>query len=191
MGSLNWTTYVAAAKPVVSDHVPPGEAREMWSPTSSTLIYGDRDAVLVDALMTMGEGQALAGWVAAHGRDLTTIYITHGHGDHFFGAAAVLERFPLARLVATASVVDRMREQVSEQWLDGFWRTRFPGQIAERPPIAEPTRRPRSMCPVSVWSPPVTRSTATSTSTWPRRVTAASRDGWLPSTPSARCNRPP
>jgi glyoxylase-like metal-dependent hydrolase (beta-lactamase superfamily II) len=66
----------------------------MWSPTSSTLIYGDRDAVLVDALMTMGEGRALAGWVAAHGRDLTTIYITHGHGNQFFGAAAVLERFP-------------------------------------------------------------------------------------------------
>ena len=41
-------------------------------------------------------------------------------------------------MVATQSVVDRMREQVSVRWLDGFWRKRFPGQIAERPPIAEP-----------------------------------------------------
>src|SRR5271170_5199177 len=138
MGSLNWTTYVAAAKPVVSDHLPPGETREMWSPTSSTLIYGDRDAVLVDALLTMGEGRVLAGWVATQGRNLTTIYITHGHGDHFFGASAVLERFPAARMVATRSVVGKMREQVSQQWLDGFWRQRFPGQITEHPPIAEP-----------------------------------------------------
>jgi glyoxylase-like metal-dependent hydrolase (beta-lactamase superfamily II) len=138
MGSLNWTTYVAAAKPVVSDHLPPGETREMWSPTSSTLIYGDRDAVLVDALLTMSEGQALADWIATHGRNLSTIYITHGHGDHFFGASAVLERFPTARMMATGSVVDRMREQVSDQLLDGLWRTRFPGQIAERPPVAEP-----------------------------------------------------
>lgn len=110
----------------------------MWSPTSSTLIYGDRDAVLVDALLTMDEGRALADWVAARGRNLTTIYITHGHGDHFFGATPVLERFPMARMVATASVVDRMREQVSGQLLDGFWRKRFPGQIAARPPVAEP-----------------------------------------------------
>jgi glyoxylase-like metal-dependent hydrolase (beta-lactamase superfamily II) len=137
MGSLNWTTYVAASKPVVSDHLPPGQTREMWSPTSSTLIYGDRDAVLVDALMTTSEGRALADWVSAQGRNLSLIYITHGHGDHFLGARAVLERFPTARLVATASVVDKMREYVSGPRLDGL-RRRFPGQITERPPIAEP-----------------------------------------------------
>lgn len=138
MGSLAWSTHVAPAKPVVSDHVPPGETREMWSPTSSTLIYGDRDAVLVDALLTMDEGRALAGWIAASGKNLTTIFITHGHGDHFLGAPAVLERFPTARMVATESVVDKMTEQVSGQWLDGFWRPRFPDQIADRPQIAEP-----------------------------------------------------
>lgn len=137
MASLAWTTYVAAAKPVVSDHLPPGQTREMWSPTSCTLIYGDRDAVLVDALMTISEGQALAAWVAAQGRSLSLIYITHGHGDHFFGASAVLQRFPEARLVATPGVVGKMREQVSEQRLAGF-RARFPGQITEHPPIAEP-----------------------------------------------------
>src|SRR4051794_32984624 len=86
----------------------------------------------------MDEGRALADWVAGRGRNLTTIYITHGHGDHFLGAPAVLERFPTARMVATGSVLDKMREQVSEQWLDGFWRKRFPGQITERPLIAEP-----------------------------------------------------
>ena len=138
MAPLAWSTYVAASKPVVSDQVPPGETREMWSPTSSTLIHGQRDAVLVDALLTMDEGQALGDWVAASGKNLTTIYITHGHGDHFFGAGPVLDRFPEARMVATGRVVDRMREQVSGQWLDGFWRSRFPGQIAESPPVAEP-----------------------------------------------------
>ena len=101
MTSLAWSTYVAASKPVVAEHLPPGETKEMWSPTSSTLIYGERDAVLVDALLTMNEGRALADWVAASGRNLTTIYITHGHGDHFFGASAILERFPAARMVAT------------------------------------------------------------------------------------------
>ena len=31
-----------------------------------------------------------------------------------------------------------MREQVSDQWLDGFWRKGFPDQIDARPPVAEP-----------------------------------------------------
>jgi len=142
MKSLAWSTYVAPSKPVVTDDPAPGEAMEMWSPTSSTLIYGDRDAVLVDALLTMGEGQQLADWVSASGKNLTTIYITHGHGDHFFGASPVLERFPAARMVATGNVADKMRGQVSPRWLDGFWRERFPGQIAERPSVAEPLSEP-------------------------------------------------
>ncbi|PWR12837.1 MBL fold metallo-hydrolase [Micromonospora acroterricola] len=138
MASLAWSTYVAPAKPVVSTDLPPGESREMWSPTSSTLIYGDHDAVLVDALLTLDEGRALADWISASGRNLTTIYITHAHGDHFFGAAAVLERFPGARMVAPSSVVEKMHDQLGKQWFDGVWRKGFPDQIAERPPVAEP-----------------------------------------------------
>ena len=137
MASLGWSTYVAGPKPVLAENLPPGESGEMWSPSSSTLIFGDRDAVLVDALLTQDEGRKLADWVAASGKNLTTIYITHGHGDHFFGASALLERFPQARMVATPSVVAHMREQLSDQWLDGFWRKGFPDQIVARPPVAE------------------------------------------------------
>jgi glyoxylase-like metal-dependent hydrolase (beta-lactamase superfamily II) len=54
---------------------------------SSTLISGKHDAVLVDAFITVAQARALADWVAASGKNLTTIYATHGHGDHFFGAA--------------------------------------------------------------------------------------------------------
>ncbi len=52
---LNYSVYVAPSKFVVSDDLPPGEARRMWSPTASTLIYGAKDAVLVDPLMTIDE----------------------------------------------------------------------------------------------------------------------------------------
>ena len=69
----------------------------MWSPTTSTLIHGERDAVLVDALMTKDESRALADWVVAAGKNVTAIFVTHAHGDHFFGAPAVLERFPDAK----------------------------------------------------------------------------------------------
>ena len=135
---LNYSTYVAPSKPAVSDDLPPGELRRMWSPTAATLIYGDRDAVLVDPLMTAAEGEDLAGWIAATGKNLTTIFVTHGHGDHFFGAAPVLDRFPDAKLVATAAVVEVMEKQLSPAWLDGFWRARFPGQLPDRLFVAEP-----------------------------------------------------
>src|ERR1700753_593681 len=135
---LKYSTYVAPAKPAVSDDLPPGELRRMWSPTAATLIHGERDAVLVDPLMTSAEGEDLAGWIAATGKNLTTIFVTHGHGDHFFGAAPVLDRFPGAKMVATPAVVEGMSKQLTPVWLDGFWRARFPGQLPDRLFVAEP-----------------------------------------------------
>src|SRR3984957_10464190 len=61
---------------------------------------------------------------------LTTIYATHGHGDHFFGIGALLDRFPNARAVATPDVVKAMRQQASPQSLASFWNPFFPSQIS-------------------------------------------------------------
>ena len=68
-----------------------------WSPSSATLIYGDRDAVLVDTLITYDQVDALADWIGTKGRRLSRIYITHGHGDHWLGLARLIDRFPGAR----------------------------------------------------------------------------------------------
>jgi glyoxylase-like metal-dependent hydrolase (beta-lactamase superfamily II) len=66
-----------------------------------------------------------------------TIYVTHGHGDHFFGIGALLDRFPNARAVATPDVVKLMRQQASPDVLANFWNPLFPGQIPDRLVIAE------------------------------------------------------
>ena len=78
---LRYAVFVAPEKPLRG---PPPEVGDppMWDPTTATLIYGDRDAVLVDALCTVREANALADWVELHGRRLATIYITHAHFDH-------------------------------------------------------------------------------------------------------------
>jgi Metallo-beta-lactamase superfamily len=73
-------------------------------------------------------------WVVASGKNLTTIYATHGHGDHFFGIGALLDRFPSARAVATRDVVKLMRQQASADVVANFWSARFPDQIPERLP---------------------------------------------------------
>ena len=123
--------------PTVASDLAPGTKQLMWSPISSTLVYGKRDADLVDAFITVEQARALVDWVVASGKNLTTIYATHGHGDHFFGASTVLERFPRARLVATPDVVKVMRQQASPQSLGSFWNPLFPGQISDHLVIAE------------------------------------------------------
>ncbi len=135
---LSWNVFVTPGIPQsITSDLPPGTQQWMWSPISATLISGQRDAVLVDALMTVEQAHALGEWVEARGKNLTTIYVTHGHGDHCFGIGALLERFPKARAVATPAVVKFMRQQASPASIANFWGARFPGQIPDHPVIAE------------------------------------------------------
>lgn len=81
-----------------------------WPSSTATLIAGAHDAILVDALMTADQGRQLASWIAGADKNLTLIVITHGHGDHFFGAGPVLQAYPSARLVAlNDDVIDEAR----------------------------------------------------------------------------------
>ena len=134
---LNWEVFVTPGIPIVTSDLPPGTQQRVFSPISATLISGQRDAVLVDALLTVEQAHALVEWVAASGKHLTTIYVTHGHGDHFFGIGALLERFPKACAVATPAVVKRMHQQASPAYIANFWDAQFPGQIPDRLVIAE------------------------------------------------------
>ncbi|WP_254650830.1 MBL fold metallo-hydrolase [Streptomyces sp. GbtcB7] len=135
---LSWSVHVAPSIPTEIADLPPDVPRRMWSPITATLITGERDAVLVDALMTAEQADRLADWVAASGMNLTTVFVTHGHGDHWFGLGTLLERFPGARAVATPAVVEQMKKQMAPEFVASFWDERFPGQIPSRLVAAEP-----------------------------------------------------
>ena len=134
---LKWEVFVSPEVAVITSDLPPGAAERKWSPISSTLISGERDAVLVDTFITMEQNRALAEWVVASGKNLTTIYATHGHGDHLFGVNTIQHRFPNARFIASREAISVMREQLSPPWLEAYWKSRFPGQIDPVLPIAE------------------------------------------------------
>jgi glyoxylase-like metal-dependent hydrolase (beta-lactamase superfamily II) len=112
--------------------LPAGDNEDLrWVANSATLILGDHDAVLVDTFTTIEQNARLIEWVKAHGRNLTHIYLTHGHGDHVYGIGQLLQAFPGAQAVATAGTVAEARLQASDEYRDGFWGRLFPGQIPQ------------------------------------------------------------
>jgi glyoxylase-like metal-dependent hydrolase (beta-lactamase superfamily II) len=124
--SLKWDVFLAPSIPAITSDLPPGEKERPWPPISSTLISGERDAVLVDTPITVEQARALANWIATSGKNLTTVYATHGHGDHFFGTSTVLERFPVARFVARPDVIKIIRQSLSLRFGIRVFLARFP-----------------------------------------------------------------
>ena len=131
MTELSYAVHVAPSLPTTVTDLPPDLDRRVWSPISATLITGERDAVLADAVMTAGQAAELADWIVAAGKNLTTVCVTHGHGDHWFGLGMILERFPDAKAVAIPSVARKIASQIGSDFVETFWKRRFPGQIPE------------------------------------------------------------
>jgi glyoxylase-like metal-dependent hydrolase (beta-lactamase superfamily II) len=126
---------------LVSDGVPrkidlrlPNGDGIVSSPISSTLIYGERDAVLVDPPLTHGQIAQVAEGVARSGKRLAFVYITHGHPDHWFGTATLLEQFGDADTVVytTEGTIRQMRAQLKDKE-EGFAKS-FP-QVPENTPV--------------------------------------------------------
>jgi len=132
---LNINVFTSPEKALVGERPLPFGPPLAFDPGTSTLIYGENDAVLVDTLSTVAEAEALADWVALHHRNLTTIYITHGHIDHFAGLSVLLQQFPDARAIATPRSVDLMRSD-RPQW--DYFRKLFGGQLPASIALPEP-----------------------------------------------------
>jgi glyoxylase-like metal-dependent hydrolase (beta-lactamase superfamily II) len=129
--ALGVNVFTAPGKTMVGERPRPfGEALG-FDPMTSTLIFGEYDKVLVDAMTTVAEAEALANWVALHNRNLETIYITHAHFDHFFGLSVLLDRFPMARAIATPKTVNAMRMSFTPP-VERLARRLFPGQLATK-----------------------------------------------------------
>jgi glyoxylase-like metal-dependent hydrolase (beta-lactamase superfamily II) len=128
--------FVVPYKPINGLVPPMGKGEATWPATAVSLISGKSDAVLIDTPLTPPDAAQVVGWVRASGKNLTTVYITHGHGDHFFGLATILEAFPHARAVTAAAIVPEARGQLSPDVMQ-FWTAIFPDQIPEHPVVPD------------------------------------------------------
>lgn len=135
--SLEWALFVRK-RASATQGIPPGKEPLNWVANTATLLWGDRDAVLVDTFLSNDDTAALADWIESKGRALRTIYLTHAHPDHFFGLTLLLQRFPQAIAMAAPNVVRAMRKAASPESLENNWKRRFPGHIPDHLTIAQP-----------------------------------------------------
>jgi glyoxylase-like metal-dependent hydrolase (beta-lactamase superfamily II) len=123
IGNLTYEVFVSDPPPQHNGLLPNGEPKG-GSPVASTLIYGSADAVLTDPAFTTEQARELGDWVASKGRNLTGIFITHGHGDHWFAADLLAERFG-ACIVASAGTIAQMHVGVAARPF--LWDRVYPG----------------------------------------------------------------
>jgi glyoxylase-like metal-dependent hydrolase (beta-lactamase superfamily II) len=138
--TLGFNVFTAPGKTMVGERPRPFGEPLGFDPITSTLIFGEYDAVLVDAMMTVAESEALADWIALHNRNLETIYITHAHFDHFYGLGILLDRFPGARAIATPKTLSAMQSSFTPP-IERLARRCFPGQIPTRLVPPQPYER--------------------------------------------------
>jgi len=121
---------------------PLGEGEEAtWAPSSSTLISGPTEGILIDALLTFSNADEIAAWAKGFGKKITGVYITHGHSDHWLGLARLLEHFPEARGYAAPEVAGRAAWEAEFNKTTKYWTSRFPGELPEPPVLPEVLKR--------------------------------------------------
>jgi len=133
--SLQWKLFIRK-RASATQGVPLGKDDLKWVANTTTLIYGEQEALLVDTFLSDAQSAELADWIADTGKRLSTIYITHGHPDHFFGLKLLRDRFPSARALALPQVVETMQRALAPGSVEN-WKRRFPGQIPDRLTSAE------------------------------------------------------
>jgi glyoxylase-like metal-dependent hydrolase (beta-lactamase superfamily II) len=111
------------AEVFIGPFLPFERGKGTFAATTSTLVFGASEAVLIDAQHIRSDVTALGDLIERTGRRLTTIYATHGHADHWYGAGELVARFPGARVVATLPVLEyihQVAEVEAQQWAAMF-----------------------------------------------------------------------
>ncbi|GAB2835919.1 MBL fold metallo-hydrolase [Comamonas piscis] len=107
----------APAAPLPADTQQAALTTEVFNPgeqaifaVSSVLVQGKTDAVLIDAQFSAEQARKLADKIKATGKRLTTIYISHGDPDFYFGLDTLQAAFPEAKILATPQTIAHIQE---------------------------------------------------------------------------------
>jgi glyoxylase-like metal-dependent hydrolase (beta-lactamase superfamily II) len=94
--------------------------------SNAVLITGRKEAILVDTLFLKEDAEQIIAAVRATGKELTSIYITHAHPDHYFGLPILQQAFPKAQVYARATTVEFQKEFAAKIL---HWQEMYPGEL--------------------------------------------------------------
>ena len=110
--------------------------------SNSTLIYGEKDAILIDASQLLSDTHRMIAEIIPMRKNLTHIYVSHFHPDHHFGLQVLKNAFPKARIVALPSVVKDIiatsKDKIELWAIDRFGPDDIPHQTTIPTPLNEP-----------------------------------------------------
>ncbi len=76
---------------------------------ASVIIYGQKEAVLIDAQFTLADAETIARQIKNSGKTLTTIYVSHGDPDFYFGLQVFKAYFPDVTAYAAPATVEHIK----------------------------------------------------------------------------------
>jgi glyoxylase-like metal-dependent hydrolase (beta-lactamase superfamily II) len=103
---------------------------------TSTLVSGEKEAVLVDAQFTLSDAHRLIATILESKKTLTTVYVTHWHPDHYFGLVAIKQAFPKAKLVTLPATITGIKK--SWQGKVKQWGPMYGANLTAQPAIPGP-----------------------------------------------------
>ncbi|MEG1628780.1 MBL fold metallo-hydrolase [Pseudomonas sp.] len=98
----------AAEQPLLLDVYNPGA--DALFPVSSVIVSAKHDAILVDAQFGKTQAEQVLTKLRSGGKNLTTIYISHGDPDYYFGLQTLTDAYPQAKVVASAATVAHIKQ---------------------------------------------------------------------------------
>jgi hypothetical protein len=76
---------------------------------ASVIVSGKTEAVLIDAQFTLADAEKVAQEIKASGKKLTTIYVSHGDPDFYFGLEVFKKYFPEVTAYASPATVEHIK----------------------------------------------------------------------------------
>jgi glyoxylase-like metal-dependent hydrolase (beta-lactamase superfamily II) len=92
--------------------------------------------MLVDAQLTKTSAERVLQEIKETKKQLSIIYITHEHADHFLGLEVFKEAYPRVRITAAPAVVDRINKVYQEK-VDKWKKILGPGATSQVVPIGK------------------------------------------------------
>jgi glyoxylase-like metal-dependent hydrolase (beta-lactamase superfamily II) len=107
---------------------------------TSVLVTGESEALVVDAAFTRADGHRIVAAVLDSGKRLTTVAITAGDPDFYFGAEVIADAFPEAVFLAPVDVIEHIQHSYEgklQAW--AHLGANLPTRLVDVTPLTEPT----------------------------------------------------